>query len=146
MVEHGLVAKDKLGRLIPKSLVGDIRVLGSVQAGMPTFAEEQDLDTVNLNDFLVEDTSKVYLLTVSGDSMIEAGIHEGDLVLVEKCNQAKVGEIVVARIDGDWTLKYLRQKNSCYYLEPANKNYSDIYPEAEMEIGGVVKGVIRKYD
>lgn len=146
MVESGLVTKDKLGRIIPKTLGGDVRLLGTITAGLPSFAEEQDLDTLNLNDFLVTDTSKAYLLTVIGDSMIDAGICQGDLVLIEKTSNAKVGEIVVARVDGDWTLKYLRQKNNGYYLEAANENYADIYPEEEMEIGGVVKGVIRKYD
>jgi len=145
MVDRGLIYKDPSGRLSPRSLLGQIKVLGSVQAGMPTQAEEQGLDSLNLNDFILENTSSVYLLTVSGDSMIDAGIHEGDLVVVEKEKQAKVGDIVVACVDGDWTLKYLRQKNGHYYLQPANESFSDIYPEGQMEIGGIVRGVIRKY-
>ncbi|HYC83057.1 MAG TPA: S24 family peptidase, partial [Candidatus Paceibacterota bacterium] len=64
----------------------------------------------------------------------------------EKKDNAKLGDIVVACVDGDWTLKYLRKdKAGRMYLEPANVNYHDIYPQAELTIGGVVRGVLRKY-
>ena len=117
MVDQGLVLKDKSGRLSPRNLLGEIKLLGSVQAGLPAEAVEQELDSLNLNDFILEDADQVYLLTVSGDSMIDAGIHEGDLVVVDKNKQAKIGDIVVACVDGDWTLKYLRQKNEQYYFK-----------------------------
>jgi repressor LexA len=78
--------------------------------------------------------------------MIDAGIREGDLVVVERASTAKLGEIVVAEVDGEWTMKYLRRdKSGAYYLEPANENFDDIYPEGEMRIGGIVRGVVRKY-
>jgi repressor LexA len=77
--------------------------------------------------------------------MIEEGIKEGDLVIVEKRNDAKDGDIVIAEVDGGWTMKFFRKKGNTIFLEPANKNYKPIYPENDMKISAVVKGVIRKY-
>jgi len=145
LVEHNVVHKDSQGRLTPTNFINEVKMLGSVQAGFPTHAEEQDLDTLSLDDYMIGNREATYLLTVKGDSMIDAGIHEGDLVIVERSETAKVGEIVVAEVDGDWTMKYLRKKNGKTYLEPANERFSDIYPENSLKIGGIVKGVLRKY-
>ena len=85
------------------------------------------------------------MLEVKGDSMIDAGIQEGDLVIAERGREPKPGNIVIAEVDGGWTMKYYRKKGSEVYLEPANKNYPLIYPKENMKIAAVVKGVIRKY-
>jgi len=77
--------------------------------------------------------------------MIDAGIFEGDLLLVEKTNQARIGDIVVGNLDGEWTVKYLREKKGKKYLEAANEDYPDLHPEQSLEIGGVVRSVIRTY-
>jgi repressor LexA len=77
--------------------------------------------------------------------MIEAGICEGDLVIAERTQNAREGDIVIAEVDGGWTMKYLRKKNGKPYLEPANKNFKNIYPTEELRIAAVVKGVVRKY-
>lgn len=150
LIEHGVIEKDSQGRISPTNLYNlysELRVLGSIQAGFPTHAEEDFSNTMSLDEYVVGRNRKAhYILTVSGDSMIEAGIQEGDLVIVEKTEQAKIGDIVVACVDEDWTLKYLRKsKSGDYYLEAANSNYEDIHPISSMTIGGVVKGVIRKY-
>lgn len=148
-VDEGLVAKDSDGRLSPlESLSGGLKLLGSVQAGLPATAEEDWLETINLDQYFTasQKGNPRYILTVSGDSMIDASICEGDMVIVEKKDNAKLGDIVVACVDGDWTLKYLRQdKKGQKYLEAANDKYQDIYPENSLSIGGVVRGVIRKY-
>ncbi len=146
-VEEGLLIKDSKGRVTPANSWSGFKILGSVQAGFPSLAEENILDTLNLDSYLVSgDKKNFYLLTVSGDSMIDAGICEGDLVLIEKKEQAKVDSIVVACIDGEWTLKYLRQdKKKRLYLEAANDKYPDMYPENDLSIGGIVKGVLRRY-
>jgi repressor LexA len=88
----------------------------------------------------------MYLLRVKGVSMIDAGIHEGDLLLVERTDVANVGNIVVANVDSEWTVKYLREKKGKKYLEAANEDYPDIFPETSLKIGGVVRSVIRTYD
>lgn len=77
--------------------------------------------------------------------MIDAGIHEGDLVIAEKNENPKVGDIVIAEVDGDWAMKYFRKKGDAAYLEPANKAYSPIFPENEMRVAAVVRGVVRRY-
>ena len=75
----GAIAKDAAGRLIPQKLSGDIRVMGIVEAGWPSAAEEELIDTMDLNEF-VGNNEATYMLEVSNDSMIEAGIMPGDLV------------------------------------------------------------------
>lgn len=150
LTDHGVIEKDSQGRITPTypyNLYSELRVLGSVQAGFPTYAEEDSSKTMSLDEYLVGRNRKShYILTVSGDSMIDAGIQEGDLIIVEKNERASIGDIIVACVDEDWTLKYLRKsKSGDYYLEAANSNYEDIHPVSSMTIGGVVKGVIRKY-
>lgn len=145
LVSEGALDKDSKGRLVPNKLFGEVPVLGLVEAGFPTPAEEEFVDTMSIDDYLIENKESTYLLEVKGDSMIDAGIQEGDLVIAERRNNAKDGEIVIAEVDGGWTMKYFRKKDSQIYLEPANKNFKNIYPEQDLRIAAVVKGVVRKY-
>ncbi|MFA6432298.1 MAG: transcriptional repressor LexA [Candidatus Paceibacterota bacterium] len=145
LLDEGAVLKDATGRLIPTNLFGEIPLLGLVEAGFPTAADEVNLDTMTLDSYLVERKEQTYLLKVKGDSMIDAGIQEGDLVLAERGREPRVGDIVIAEVDGGWTMKYYRKKGSQVYLEPANKAYKNIYPEQDLNIAAVVKGVVRKY-
>lgn len=145
MMESGLVAKDKLGRLIPSKALGEIPLLGTVKAGIPSTAEEDVLDTISLEDLFADKNGSTYMLEVDGDSMIEAHIEEGDLVIVEKSNQAKDGQIVIAEVDGEFTMKYYKNNGKKVWLEPANKNYKAIHPEESLNVIAIVKGVIRKY-
>jgi repressor LexA len=146
LVEEGIVSKDSQGRITPNKMLGEIPLLGLVEAGIPSVAEETELDTISIEDFLVEDKNKSYLLEVKGDSMIGAHIEEGDYVLVERKSEPKIGDIVIAEIDSGWTMKYFKKdKKGRPYLEPANKNYDNIYPEDSFRVAAVVKAVIRKY-
>ena len=146
LVEEGVFDKDSRGKLIPNKLIGEIPLLGLVEAGMPTSAEEQMLDTISIDEFLVNTKTSTYMLEVKGESMIDAHITEGDLVLVERTQNPKIGDIVIADVDGGWTMKYYRRdKAGRAYLEPANKKFNNIYPEEYMNIAAVVKAVIRKY-
>ncbi len=86
------------------------------------------------------------MLTVSGDSMIEAGIQPGDIVLVEKGASPRNGSVVVAHVDGEWTLKYYSKDKNGVRLDPANRKYQSIRPKQSLQIGGIVKAVIRKYE
>ncbi len=144
MIDTGSVAKDHLGRLIPAGSFGEVPVLGSVKAGFPAEAEEVK-DSLDLNDFLVEKKENTFMLAVDGDSMIDAHIEKGDMVLAEKTDRAKDGDIVIAEVDGEFTMKYLRRKGDKVWLAPANKNYEPIYPKHSFSIAAVVKAVIRKY-
>jgi repressor LexA len=146
LLERGIVAKDAKGKLLPTAhLKPSIRLLGSVQAGFPSPAEEELIDTLSLDEFLVKKPTATYLVKVSGDSMIDAGIHPNDLVLVERGRIPKSGDIVIACVDGEWTMKFYIKKTGTVSLRPANKKYRDIIPRDELEIGGVVIGCIRKY-
>ena len=149
LMEAGLVAKDHLGRLTPtKTFAEDIYsvpMLGLVTAGLPASVEEELADTVNLDDLLIKNKPLTYMLEVDGDSMIDAHIEKGDMVLVEKTNHAKDGQIIIAEVDGEFTMKYLREKGNKRWLEPANKNYQPIYPEHSLNVVAVLKAVIRKY-
>ncbi|MEI8270022.1 MAG: transcriptional repressor LexA [bacterium] len=144
LIDAGIVAKDHLGRLIPSETFGEISKLGLVKAGIPSDVEELQ-DTINLDDFLIGNKSLTYMLEVDGDSMIDAHIEKGDMVLVEKANQAKDGEIVIAEVDGEFTMKYFRSAGAKVWLEPANKNFKPIYPTQSLNVIAKLKAVIRKY-
>lgn len=143
--DAGFLSRDTEGKLLPGPLFNEVRVLGSVQAGFPTDAEEELIDTVSLDDYMIGNREATYLLTVQGDSMKDAGIQEGDLVIVERTTTAKEGDIVIAELDGDWTMKYLRKGKVGFFLEAANDAYPNLYPSEDLKIGGIVKGVLRKY-
>jgi repressor LexA len=148
LIDAGIVCKDHLGRIVPTKIFGELPMLGSVKAGFPSYAEEVT-DTININDFLVKQNGQTYMLTVDGDSMIDEHIANGDTILVERTNVAKDGQIVIAEIDGEFTLKYFRKKEGSkgteVWLEPANKNFKPIYPQNSLNICAVLKAVIRKY-
>jgi SOS regulatory protein LexA len=141
----GALKRDAKGRLIPKSLAYPVRVLGTVEAGFPSPAEEELADTLSLDQFLIRNPDATFLLKVSGDSMSGAGILPGDMVLVDKGRQPKSGDIVIAEVDGQWTMKYLRERREGIMLMPANPKYQPITPAAELKIAGVVTAVVRRY-
>ena len=146
LVAEGIVMKDQKKRLIlQKNYEGEVRVLGTVEAGFPSPAEEELADTLSLDDYLIKNKEATYMLRVKGDSMIDAGIMEGDMVLVERGKNPKIGDIVIAEVDREFTMKYFRIKNGKPYLEPSNQNYKPIYPERSLNVLGIVKAVIRKY-
>ncbi len=145
LLDAGVVMKDHLGRLTPTKLFGEIAMLGLVEAGIPSPTDEAVFDTTTLDEWLVRDHDATFILRVKGDSMEDAGIFEGDFVLVERTDKHKIGDIVIAYIDGGWTLKYLRKNADGFYLEPGNKKYKNIYPQEEMNVAAVVRSVIRRY-
>lgn len=144
-IENSFITKDKQGKLIPGALFYDTPFLGTIKAGFPSPAEEELQDTLSLNDYLIENKEATYLLEVDGDSMIDAHIAEGDMVIAERATDAKDGQIVIAEVDGEFTMKYLRKSGGKVWLEPANKNYKPIYPDNDLKITAIVKGIIRKY-
>lgn len=140
-----VLERDKKGRLIPVSIASSVRVLGTVEAGFPSPAEEELVDTLSLDELLIQNREATFLLKVSGDSMSGAGILPGDMVIVDKGQVPKSGDIVIAEVDGQWTMKYLRKRGSAVTLIPANPKYKPIEPKNELKIAGVVTAVVRKY-
>ena len=145
LLKRGIVERDASGMLVPGKRLRAVLMLGSVAAGFPSPAEEELLDTMDLTEFLIHNKEATYLVKVDGDSMIEAGILPGDLVLVERTHEAQPGDIVIAQIDQGYTMKYLRKKGRRLYLEAANPTYAPLYPKEQLTIEAVVTAVVRKY-
>jgi SOS regulatory protein LexA len=122
-----------------------LQLVGFIVAGFPSPAEEELRDLITFDDYLVPNRQAAFLLEVSGDSMTGAGIMPGDLVIVEKGRTPKNGNIVVAEIDGEWTMKYFRKERGQIYLEAANPSYRPITPLTELRVIGVVVACARKY-
>ncbi|MBT3835279.1 repressor LexA [Candidatus Peribacteria bacterium] len=118
-------------------------LFGPIAAGFASPAEEQAEEQVKLMDMMVRDPSRTFLLRVKGDSMIDAGIMEGDLVVVERGKEPRVGDIVVGILDGEFTLKRLAKDKGKYYLHAENSEYPDLYALEELKVAGVVRSVVR---
>ena len=137
--------RDENGRLVPGQLKHSIRVLGTVEAGFPSPAEEELADTLSLDDFLIRNPQAAFLLKVSGDSMSGAGILPGDMVIIDRSLTPKNGDIVIAEVDGAWTMKYFEKHGEDVSLVPANPKYKPIRPTTELKVAGIVTSVVRKY-
>ena len=145
LLAKGLLEKDAHGYLKPTRRSLALPMVGDVAAGFPSPAEEELRDVISFDEYLVTRPGSSFLLTVSGDSMTGAGILEGDIVIVERGRDPRNGDIVIAEVDGEWTIKYFRKEGRNVILEAANPKYKTIKPKSEMRLGGVVSAVIRKY-
>lgn len=146
LVGREWIAKDEQGRLLPGRLMRGVHIVGTIAAGFPSAAEEELCDTMSVDEFLISSKREaMFLLKVTGDSMEDAGILEGDLVLVERGAQPRSGEIVIAEIDHEWTMKYFVRTDGKVTLKAGNKKYPILVPRDELKIAAVVRGVIRKY-
>lgn len=142
---EGFVESTPDRRLKPGRRFFERSVAESVQAGFPTAAQDNVSDTLTIDHHLVSNPSKTVLITVKGDSMIDAGILPGDVVVVEKRGSANIGDIVIAILDNEFTLKRFAREKGRGVLRPENKAYPVIRPKGDAEIFGVVIGLFRKY-
>jgi len=145
LLDNAFLERDATGKLLPGRFFAGLAVLGTISAGFPSPAEEELGDTMSLDEYLITNKEATYLLKVSGDSMKDAGILAGDLLLVERGAAPRDGDIVIAQVDHDWTMKFFRRRGTRVFLEAANKDYKPIYPTEELQIAAVVRAVIRKY-
>ena len=145
LIEKGILEKDAQGYLKLSGISFGIPLVGSVAAGLPASAEENERDVVSMDEYLVDKPDSSFLLRVTGDSMIGAGIMDGDLVVVDRNRSPQNGDIVLAEVDGQWTMKYFRRRGREVVLEAANPAYPTIYPREELKIGGVITASVRKY-
>ena len=122
-----------------------IPILGMIPAGGPILTEEYIEDYVTVGVDFVSRPKDCFMLRVNGDSMFDAGIYEGDIVLADSKKNPRNGDIVVALIDNENTLKRFVTENGKTYLKPENQKYNRIYPVNELVIQGVVMALIRKY-
>lgn len=144
LIAQGFLEKDNKGKLSPKNLFA-IPKLGIIKAGYPTPGEALADDSVDLYDYLLNLPGAIFSLIVKGDSMIEEGINDGDVVIIDKHRQPHNGDVVAACFDNEWTIKYYHKNNVGVQLMPANPNYPILFPKGDLLIGGVVISVIRKY-
>ena len=119
----------------------------SVSAGFPSPADDYTEENIDLNEHLISNPFSTFFLRVKGDSMINAGIKDKDLIIVDKSLIAKPGDIVIAMIDGEFTIKRLSIKNDELYLKAENHNYPDFRfkNNIDVQIWGVVIYSIHSY-
>lgn len=141
---------------VPASMVDEIKQFaitrglklplfsGRVQAGYPSTAEEHIEDRIDLNNYMVRHPEETFLVHATGDSMIDAGIRDGDLLVVDRSIKPAHGKIVVAAVDGQVTVKFLIMKKNRPFLMPANALFDEIpiNPENDVVIWGVVTNSI----
>jgi repressor LexA len=120
-------------------------VAEAVRAGMPEYIRDVANDPVLIDRLLVEEPSRTVIVPIQGDSMMNAGLLEGDRVVVKRGAPAKPGDVVVAIVDGEFTVKYLASDERGYYLKPGNPDFDDIRPQNELELFGRVTGSFRVY-
>ncbi|KEH96014.1 transcriptional repressor LexA [Clostridium massiliodielmoense] len=131
--------------IVPKEMV-NIPILGKVTAGAPILAVENIEDTFPISLNYIPSNKELFMLKVSGESMIEAGILDGDLAIIEKTNIAKNGEIVVALMDNEVTLKRFFKEDKHIRLQPENKSMDPIILEDDsVSIVGKLAGIFRRY-
>ena len=119
----------------------------SVSAGFPSPADDYTEENIDLNEHLISNPFSTFFLRVRGDSMINAGIKDKDLIIVDKSLTAKPGNIIIAMIDGEFTIKRLSIKNDELYLRAENHNYPDFRfkNHIDVQIWGVVIYSIHSY-
>lgn len=148
MNEKGLISYDKHGiqtettRKVSSQMAG-VSIVGSVSCGTPALAEENIEEYISL-PVSIFGKGDLFILHASGDSMIEVGIDDGDLVVIKKQSYAEHGDIVVALVDNENTLKtfIIDEENECYILHPENKKLKDLVVD-EVQIQGVAQHVIK---
>lgn len=150
--ENGRLASNDLSPVAVSSLDDDlveVRVLGRVAAGLPIYAEENVIDTVKIDRGLLKGGREVFGLRVHGDSMIDAGILNGDYIFVKKQLTANRGDIVVALIGDEATVKYYYPEKDYVRFQPANKTMAPILVRAmdfrPTMLLGIVVGVFRRF-
>ena len=131
-----------------KSPLSGVRLISySMPAGFPSPAADYADQKLDINDYLVRNNWSTFMFTVKGDSMLGASIEDEDKVVVDRSINPKNNDIVIAVLDGEYTIKRLYRRGKKIELKPENDKYKPIQIESEntLEIWGVVVGVIRKY-
>lgn len=139
-------AFDRRPRAVAANDVTELPLLGKIAAGTPIEALRDHSQSVEIPPSMIG-RGEHYALTIEGDSMIDAGIFDGDTVVIQRCDSADNGAIVVALVDGsEATLKRIRRKGDSIALEPANKDYETrIFGPDRVNVQGRLVGLLRKY-
>ena len=118
--------------------------VANVPAGFPSPADDYKEEKLDLNKYLIKNPAATYFVRVTGDSMIGAGIHSGDLLVVDRSIEPTDKKVVIANIDGELTVKRIRIRKNKITIEPENSGFptQEITPGTEFEVWGVVTNVI----
>lgn len=119
-------------------------VLSRVKAGFAGIMDDKIEKRISLDEILEINSPSTFVFKVSGDSMCEIGIFDGDYVIIKKISEAKINDVVLAVVDGDFTLKTYKKDSMGYYLKPENSSYPIIRPKESLTIFGVALGITRK--
>jgi DNA polymerase V len=140
--------KEKLTFLKPKKgdSLGQWLVEQGISAGFPSPADDFKENRISLDKELVKNKEATFFAKVSGDSMVEAGLDDGDLLVIDRSLNPENGKIAVCMIDGDFTVKRIKKIKGRVYLYPENKKYKalELKEENELIIWGIVEYVIKK--
>ena len=117
----------------------------AVRAGAPDMVEGDAGESFLIDDYLVRQPSRTVMVPVKGDSMSDAGIHDGDIAVIERGRPAAKGDFVIAIVDNEFTLKVLGMERGRFILKPHNPAYPVIRPKGDLEIFGVMVGLVRRY-
>jgi repressor LexA len=145
MKRAGFVDSSPDRRLQPGKRFFERELADSVQAGAPSPANDVLSEAFNIDEYLIDLPSRTCMLKVRGESMVEAGLLPGDTVIVKKEAPTDLGDIVVALVDREYTVKYLAKDKDGFYLKPGNKGYENIRAKNDLQIFGLVIGAFRKY-
>lgn len=145
MKAAGLLDQAPDRRLQPGKRFFEREIADSVRAGLPQPANDAIGRVVSVDEHLIKSPSRTVMLSIKGDSMVDAGLMPDDTVIVEKNAPAKPGDIVVAIVDNEFTVKYLAHDKKGFYLKPGNKEYPIIRAQDSLELFGRVVGLFRKY-
>ena len=118
--------------------------LSRVEAGFPSPADDYLEGVLDLNDLCIEDEAATFFVRASGTSMVGAGIHDGDLLVVSRARRARSGDIVIASLGGDLTVKRLARKEGRWWLMPESAEHMPIEVNMQLEVWGVVTHVIHE--
>ncbi len=152
--EKGYIVKDDTPRGINlldsvrrrlSSLAVSLPILGHIPAGGPVAAESYTDGYLTVDSQKIANPKDCFVLKVTGQSMIDAGIFEGDLLIADSQRQPKAGDIVIALVDNENTVKRLVKKQNKFFLHAENKEYPDIHPMESLQVQGVVISLHRQY-
>jgi len=145
LVEAGYLERTE-GRIAPTKRFFARPMLGPVRAGLPQPVGQDEPELVTVDDYLIDEPNRTSMHRVRGDSMQDAGIVDGDILAVEHNTPTKPGDIVLACVDSELTVKTLRlDTEGRWYLEPANPAFQCIRPLTSHEVLGVVVGLVRRF-
>ncbi|MBQ7287876.1 MAG: hypothetical protein IJW73_08965 [Candidatus Gastranaerophilales bacterium] len=140
-----LIIKNEDSLYINPNQFGAPLVLTSVKAGFAAIMDDKIEKRISMDEVLEINSPSTFVFKVSGDSMCEIGILDGDYVIIKKTPSANIDDVVLAIVDNEFTLKTYKKDNIGYYLQPQNKDYPIIRPKFSLSIFGVAIGITRRF-